>query len=257
MPRCGRETRHLAPAGRSVYEGGMITVIVPTLNAEEGLGATLSSLVPAAVVGLVREVIVADAGSSDQTIAIADAMGAQIIRSPAGRGVQLKHAAQQARFPWLLFLHADTVLDVGWEREASAFIERIDDGRREPAAAAFRFALDDIGMAPRILEGLVRARCLMLRLPYGDQGLLIPRSLYDAIGGYDAIPLMEDVALIRRLKRRQVIMMRSHAVTSAFRYRREGYLARTLRNQACLAMYFLRVPTRRIAAFYEGGTSQT
>ncbi len=230
----------------------MISVIVPTLNAEAGLGATLSSLVPAAVEGLVREVIVADAGSSDHTLEIADAMGAVIVRTPPGRGTQLKQGAERARFPWLMFLHGDTVLDVGWEREAGAFMERVDDGRREPAAAAFRFALDDIGLAPRVLETLVLARCTLLRMPYGDQGLLIPRSLYDRIGGYEPIPLMEDVGLVRRLKRHQIIMLRAHAVTSAYRYRQEGYVLRTLRNQACLTMYYLRVPAARIARFYEG-----
>src|SRR5262245_18645941 len=123
----------------------MISVIIPTLNAEAGLAPTLAALVPAALDGLVREVIVVDGGSAARTAAIADDAGATFITRSGGRGPQLSAGAAQARFPWLLFLHADTVLDPGWEREAMAFMEAIDTGRRRPTAAAFRFALDDEG----------------------------------------------------------------------------------------------------------------
>src|SRR5262245_19218454 len=119
----------------------MISVVIPTLNAEPSLAATLTSLVPGAVDGVVRQVIIVDGGSSDRTLRIAEDAGADVVRAERGRGAQLQAGAAAARFPWLLFLHADTVLDPGWEREASTFIERIDIGQRPPAAAAFRFAL--------------------------------------------------------------------------------------------------------------------
>ena len=125
-----------------------------------------------------------------------------------GRGSQLAAGAARARFPWLLFLHADTAPAPGWEREASQFMERVDTGARPAAAAAFRFALDDIGARPRVLERLVALRCAALRLPYGDQGLLIPKRLYEEIGGYRPLPLMEDVDLVRRLGRRRIVMLR-------------------------------------------------
>lgn len=230
----------------------MISVVIPTLNAEAGLAATLTSLVPAAVDGLVREVIVVDGGSTDGTLKVADGAGADIVTSEAGRGAQLRAGAQRARFPWLLFIHADTELQAGWEREALQLIERVEAGRRMPTAATFGFALDDEGMAPRLLEGLVSFRTSVLKIPYGDQGLLVPRALYDEVGGYRPLPLMEDLDIVRRLGRRRITVLRSRAVTSAIRYARDGYLKRILRNQLCLALYLLRVPVGTIAQIYSG-----
>jgi rSAM/selenodomain-associated transferase 2 len=228
----------------------MITVIIPTLNAEATLGQTLAALVPAAVDGLIREVIVVDGGSSDRTDQIVNESGANLLRGSAGRGRQLGAGAAQARFPWLLFLHADTTLEPGWEREASLFMQRIDMGERPLAAAAFRFALDDEGARPRLLERLVALRCAALRLPYGDQGLLIPAGLYHEVGGYRPLALMEDVDLAQRLGRRRTVMLRSRAVTSAARFHREGYARRSARNLLCLALYTLRVPTHVISRIY-------
>ena len=228
----------------------MISVVIPTLNAEATLGQTLAALVSAAVDGLVREVIVVDGGSSDRTAEIVDQAGANLVRGSGGRGHQLAAGAAQARFPWLLFLHADTTLAPGWEHDASAFMERVDMGGRPLAAAAFRFALDDAGARPRVLERLVALRCAVLRLPYGDQGLLIPKRLYDDVGGYRPLALMEDVDLVQRLGRRRTIMLRSHAVTSAERFRREGYARRSARNLLCLALFTLRVPAHVVSRVY-------
>lgn len=228
----------------------MISVVIPTLNAGEGLSACLSALVPAAVEGLVREVIVVDGGSSDRTLKIIEQSGAEVVHSAPGRGEQLSIGAAQARQPWLLFLHADTVLETGWERDVYALIERVDSGRREATAAAFRFTLDDQGFWPRMIEFGVAVRCALFRMPYGDQGLLIPRSLYQRVGGYSRLPLMEDVDLARRIGRRRIMVLRSRAVTSAVRYRRDGYFRRSARNLSCLTLFFLRVPPRVIARLY-------
>ncbi|MBA4174844.1 MAG: glycosyl transferase family 2, partial [Hyphomicrobium sp.] len=84
----------------------------------------------------------------------------------------------------------------------------------------------------------------------GDQGLLISSQLYSKIGGYRVMPLMEDVDIVQRLKRRQIILLRPRAVTSALRYRRDGYLRRVMKNQFCLLLYMLRVPVGRIAQVY-------
>ena len=228
----------------------MISVVIPTLDAEAGLAQALAALVPAALDGLVKEVIVADGGSRDRTALIAEEAGATFLACTRGRGGQLIAGAKAARFPWLLFLHADTVLEPGWEREAAAFMEAVDSGRRPTAAAAFRFALDDMGFRPRLLERLVALRCAVLRLPYGDQGLLMPRQLYAEIGGYPPDPLMEDVGIALRLGRRRIAMLRARAVTSAARYRRDGYALRSLRNLACLTLFFLGAPHRVIGRLY-------
>ena len=226
----------------------MISVVIPTLDAEAGLPRCFDSLIQATVRGLVREVIVSDGGSTDGTVILADGVGAHIVSSPRGRGQQLAAGAEFARSDWLLFLHADTALESGWEAEAESFIERSSVDR--PRAAAFRFALDDFGFWPRLLERLVALRCFFFGLPYGDQGLLISRRLYRKIGGYRPLALMEDVDIVRRLGRKRIVMLRTHAVTSAERFRDEGYLRRPLRNLSILFLYALRVPAQVLAKLY-------
>src|SRR5690348_10228853 len=228
----------------------MISVIIPARNAEYTLVATLSSLVPSAVDGIVRQVIVVDGGSRDRTAELADVAGADVVMSTPRRGGQLAQGAAQARFPWLLFLNADTVLEEGWERSATAFMRRVDRGEQEPSAGAFVFRLDAKGLAPRLLERFVHWRCKLLRIPHGDQGLLIPRQLFDAVGGYKDLPIMEDIDLARRLGRRRLTMLSATAVTSSERYSRDGYLLRSLRRQVCHALYGAGLPIRMIAPLY-------
>jgi glycosyltransferase involved in cell wall biosynthesis len=199
----------------------MISVIIPTLNAERTLAPTLAALVPAVVEGIVQEAIVVDGGSTDETRVIAEAAGTVLIEAPRGRGSQLEAGASQARADWLLFLHADTVLEPGWAEEAQSFMERVASGRRDQAAASFRFALDDDGLMPRFVEWLVGLRCQLLALPYGDQGLLISRNLYNRLGGFRHC-LSWRTSISRRLKRRKLVMLKSRAVTSEERYRREA-----------------------------------
>jgi len=230
----------------------MLSVVIPTLNAEKTLTRTLSPLVTAAVRGLVQEVIVADGGSADETLEIVEAAGAKLVTAARGRGTQLAAGAAAARGNWLLFLHADTVLDASWIAEVEKLFEQVEEGRfrDHEIAAAFRFALDDFSGWARFLEWMVALRCVLLKLPYGDQGLLINRRLYERIGGFRDLPLMEDVDLVRRIGRRRLVMLRSLAVTSPARYLKEGFIARSFRNLGCLALYYLRVPPRVIARIY-------
>ena len=221
-----------------------ISVVIPTLDAAAELPGTLAALVGSA---LIREIIVSDGGSRDDTLAIADAAGARLVTGPPGRGIQLIAGAAAATSEWLLFLHADCRLAPGWEKAAAEFIADPDATDR---AGYFRFALDDPDPAARRLERIVAWRCRVLGLPYGDQGLLIARGLYDAVGGFAPIPLMEDIDLVRRLGRRRLIPIGAQAVSSARRYRREGYLRRPLRNLFCLSLYFAGVPPQRIAGLY-------
>ena len=228
----------------------MISIIIPTRNAENSLGDTLTALIPAVVEGIVREVIIVDGGSTDHTVQIADAYGATVVKSEAGRGQQLIAGALIARGPWLMFLHGDTILEPSWERDVTHFMEQVDRGKIVAKAAAFRFSLDDVGAMPRAVEAGVRLRCALLKLPYGDQGLLLQQSLYRSIGGYRPMPLMEDVDIVRRLGRRQIVMLRARAITSAARYRRDGYVMRITRNLSCLALYLMHMPVRIIVRLY-------
>jgi glycosyltransferase involved in cell wall biosynthesis len=233
----------------------MITVIVAAHNSEHTLGAALTALVPAAIDGIVRQVLVVDGGSTDQTAKIADLAGADFISNAPGRGRQFAQGAARARFPWLLFLSADTVLAEGWERSATAFMRSVDLGERSPAAAAFAFRIDDNGFKPRLLERLFQMRCKLSPMPYGDQGLLISRQLFDAVGGYQDLPVLEDVDLARRLGRRRLAMLDAQAIASSELYRRDGYLLRSLRNQICHALFGLGLPINVIARLYRAGAA--
>ncbi|WP_127076794.1 TIGR04283 family arsenosugar biosynthesis glycosyltransferase [Rhodomicrobium lacus] len=222
----------------------MISVVIPTLNAGRTLPATFLSIFDAAVEGIVSEVIVSDGGSTDATRQIAEEAGARLIVAERGRGQQLRAGADAARKPWLLFLHADTALDAGWTNEALAFM------KRGKGAAAFRFRLADEGFNPRLLERLVAVRCALFRLPYGDQGLLISRDLYDEVGGFAPIPLMEDVEIVRKLGRTRLAMLKTNAVTSAERFREQGYIRRSARNLWCLSLYLRGVPPEKLVERY-------
>ena len=222
-----------------------LSVVIPTLDAADELPATLAAL---AECDLVREIIVADGGSRDATTAVARAAGARVLLAPRGRGPQLAAgAAAAAAGGWLLFLHADCRPEPGWAAAAAAFIAAPGATAR---AGYFRFALDDPSPAARRLERIVAWRCRALALPYGDQGLLIAHNLHDAVGGFAALPLMEDVDLARRLGRRRLAPLATTVQASARRYRRDGYVRRPLRNLLCLSLYFAGVPPQRIVRLY-------
>ncbi|MEM8988459.1 MAG: TIGR04283 family arsenosugar biosynthesis glycosyltransferase [Pseudomonadota bacterium] len=223
-----------------------ISIVIPTLNAAGVLPACLNALVPAALEGLVKEVVVSDGGSQDDTLAAGQAAGAVIVRGARGRGRQLAAGARAARAPWLLFLHADTLLAPDWTTVARTHMER-DDAR----AGAFRFRLDDTRWPARVLEAGVALRCALFGLPYGDQGLLVSRALYDAVGGFsEDMPLMEDVDMVRRIGRGRLEMLSADAVTSAERYGRDGYARRVMTNLRCLAMYYAGVAPDKIVGRY-------
>ena len=216
-----------------------LSVIVPTLNAADGLEATLATLSPS------DEVIVVDGGSRDASVALARGWGAQVVETAPGRGGQLAAGAGRASGDWFLFLHADTVLGPGWR----AAVDDHAAGGAEKAAC-FRFGLDDASPQARRLERWVAVRVALLALPYGDQGLLIHRDLYARLGGYRPLPLMEDVDLVRRIGRRRLTVLPVRAETSARRWRQDGWLARSARNLFCLALFFVGVPAARIARLY-------
>ena len=228
----------------TVQEQISISVIVPTLNAAGTLPDALDALCGSA---MVREVIVADGGSSDESVARAGSAGARVIVTPRGRGGQLAAGAAAASGSWLLFLHADCRLEAGWERAVDAFLTAPEAQSR---AGYFDLALDDPAPAARRLEHMVAWRCRALALPFGDQGLLIARSLYEAVGGFAPLPLMEDVDFVQRLGRRRLQRIGARCIASARRYRREGYLLRPLRNLLCLSLYFAGVPPEHIVRLY-------
>jgi rSAM/selenodomain-associated transferase 2 len=221
-----------------------VSVVIPTLNAADDLAAAIETV---AASPLVREIVVADGGSDDATLALAESAGTRIISATRGRGSQLAAGAAAATGEWLMFLHADCRLAPGWASAVALFLAAPGAAER---AGYFDFALDNPKPAARRLERLVGWRCRVLGLPYGDQGLLIGRRFYDALGGFAPIPLMEDVELVRRIGRKGLRPLGVAALSSARRYRDEGFVIRPLRNLFCLSLYFAGIAPRRIARLY-------
>lgn len=202
---------------------GPISVIIPTLNAAKRLPRALAPLADGVADGLVREVIVADGGSRDETLEIADAAGCMLISGEPNRSSLFRLAAARARGKWLLFLHQGTALADGWTDEVQRFFTMPDARRR---AAVFQLAFDDPSAKRALFWARLRTR--LMRLPRGDQGLLISRFLYDAVRGYQDLAELEDVDLIRRIGPRRLVFLTTEAVTSAANYRRSESASRSV-----------------------------
>lgn len=224
-----------------------LSIVIPTLNVAAQLGATLDALAEAEDARLVPELIVVDGGSKDDTVVLAQARGARVLTAAPSRGGQLAAGSAAATGDWLLFLHSDTRLEPGWSLAVARFIA---EPTNEERAAFFRLALDDDSGSARRVERLAAWRCRALGLPYGDQGLLIARVFYQQLGGFRPLPLMEDVDLVRRIGRGRLVFLEARALTSAARYRRDGWLLRPARNLSCLALYFLGLPPHIIQRLY-------
>lgn len=221
-----------------------ISVLIPTLNACDGLGETLASLFEGVEAGLIRELVIADGGSRDQTQAIAEEAGAVWVPSSGGRGGQLRAGAGQVAGDWLLILHADTQLSPGWTEPVAAHL-----GQGAKQAGYFRLAFRSKAIVAKIVAGWANLRARVFGLPYGDQGLLIHRDTLAAIGGIPDIPLMEDVALARALKG-QLTALDAEARTSPARYEARGWVRRGTRNLITLIRYLTGADPHALAKAY-------
>lgn len=229
------------PERSSVSPG--LSIVIPTLDEEDTLPNLLADL---RGLTIPYEVIVADGGSEDETVEVGRGGGAQVVRSPAGRGAQLRAGAMVAEAPILCFLHADVRLD----RAAVKALETLVLFPR-PGGFAFRLAIDARGFAYRLIEAGANARSRLFRLPYGDQGLVISRAEYEAVGGYPHQPLMEDVELVRRVRRdSKMTILAEHVTVSARRWRREGPLHRSTRNLGLLIRYLRGAAPEALARSY-------
>lgn len=226
-------------AARAALPESVLSLIIPVLDAGSELSKGLQRCSGA------DELIVVDGGSQDDSQEVAASLGARLIVSNRGRGKQLALGAQAARGDWFLFIHADTLLPLDWREVVERHV-RQHPGR----AACFRFELADRAWQARFIERMVSLRIRLLGLPYGDQGLLISRTLYEAVGGYKPIPLMEDVDLVRRIGKERIKVLPASATTSSIRWRRDGWFRRSTRNLFCLSLYYLGVSPRKIARLY-------
>jgi rSAM/selenodomain-associated transferase 2 len=206
-------------------EGPRVSVVIPTLDEAAHVERALASVQGA------DERIVVDGGSRDATVGLARSAGARVLVSPCGRGTQLARGAEVATGDWLVFLHADTALEVGWRDALRALPKHV-------AGGAFRLAIDSPRRAFRAVEFGVAWRCRLFALPFGDQGLFARRAAYLGIGGFRPFPLMEDIDFVRRLARAgRLSFPRPRAFTSPRRWERYGVVGATLRNAWLLAQF--------------------
>lgn len=173
------------------------------------------------------------------------------VETPPGRGTQLNAGAARARGEWLWFVHADSLLPAEWIEQ----FRNLATDSRAVVGGAFRFALDSTAWQARVLERSVALRVRWFDLPYGDQGLFVRRSVFESLGGFAPIPLMEDVEFVRRLKEAGPLRhLTLSLTTSARRWEREGWWRRSARNLLTLAMYQAGVSPERLAKRYYGQT---
>lgn len=187
----------------------MLTVIIPTYDSERALVPTLAMLVPGAMAGTVRDVIVADAGSTDATARVVDVAGCEMMVSATPLAARLRSAVTAARGNWLLFLHPGVVLDPSWVEEAARAIDHaVRRGTAGSHAAVFRRAADaDIGLARQMIALLAAA----WRGAHPEQGLMISRTAYDRLGGHRDGVADPEADLLRRIGRRRIVTLRSAA----------------------------------------------
>jgi uncharacterized protein len=220
-----------------------VGVIIPTLNEERLIAQTIASCGNG--IGA-REVIVADGGSEDDTLRIAAAAGAATVRAPRGRARQMNAGAKAATSDVLLFLHADTTLPAGF---ALAVTRSLEDPR--VVCGAFSMEIDNPDPLLRLVSGLSTFRSRLLALPYGDQAIFVRRRVFEQVGGFADLPLLEDAELCGRLKTAGRLRILSERVTtSGRRWRTEGAGKVILRNWAIGLAYAFGVSPRALARLY-------
>ena len=219
-----------------------ISVIVPTLNEQTCLAATLDALSLADS----DELIVVDAGSTDGTPDIARRYTSQFYQGPRGRAQQMNHGAKYAQGDILLFLHADTLLPPGG-------LNAVRSALRQPGAAggAFRLIITPATPALRLVAWGTNLRSRFGGLPYGDQALFVSRRVFEDLGGYDDVPFMEDIRLVQALRRRGRLVILPQAVsTSGRRWQQDGVLFTTVRNIVLMTLYFCGVRPATLQRWY-------
>ena len=219
-----------------------ISVIVPTLNEQACLAETMDALVLAPG----DELIVVDAGSTDDTPEIAQRYTPRFYDGPRGRAQQMNFGAQRAHGDILLFLHADTRLPPDG-------LEAVRNAVQQPGTVggAFRLVITPATPALRLVAWGTNLRSRLGGLPYGDQALFVPRQIFEELGGYDDVPFMEDIRLVQALRRRgRLTLLPQAAATSGRRWQRDGVLFTTVRNIVLMTLYFCGVQPATLKRWY-------
>ncbi len=201
-----------------------ITIIIPTINEANNLPLLLSDL---SVIHREGEILIVDCGSEDKTVDIANIYGAKLYKSKErNRGLQLDIGAKNSKGEWLIFLHADTRLTHDWFTKIKSVLE----GDKK-FIYYFKFKIDNKKITYRVLEIFVNFRSQFLKQPYGDQGLIIHRSIYLKNNGFRKIPLMEDLDFFMRLKNKKDLKQLNLPIfTSSRKWERTNIFLQALKN---------------------------
>ncbi|MFA9479714.1 TIGR04283 family arsenosugar biosynthesis glycosyltransferase [Phycisphaerales bacterium AB-hyl4] len=220
-------------------EPPQVSIIIPAINEAADLPASIASAQPSRRV----EVIVIDGGSTDDTPTIAATCGARVITAPPGRARQMNAGAAEARGHILLFLHADTRLPFGYERQIKQVLSSPGT-----VAGAFPLAFDHVSPSLRLIETAANYRSRWRQLPYGDQAMFLSRETFMRMQGYRNLPVMEDYELVRRLRKQGTIRLAGSAVvTSARRCLHVGIWRTTWTHQCMILGWHLGIAPTRLA----------
>ncbi|MEH1936919.1 MAG: TIGR04283 family arsenosugar biosynthesis glycosyltransferase [Nostoc sp.] len=219
-----------------------ISIIIPVLNEAGNIKEAIATTQPSKDI----EVIIVDAGSEDGTVEIAQSLDIKVISSSPGRAVQMNAGAVAASGDILLFLHADSRLPTGFD-------EMIRTALQQPGivAGAFNLRIDASLLSLRWVEWGVNMRSHFCQMPYGDQAIFLTKAVFQQIGGFPELPIMEDFELMRRLKRiGRIVIISTPVFTSARRWLQKGVFKTTLLNQIVIIAYLLGISPQRICSWY-------
>jgi rSAM/selenodomain-associated transferase 2 len=227
-----------------------ISIVIPTLNEAANLPQTLAAIGPP---NPDREIIIAEGGSTDATIEIAQTAGAIVIPCPPGRASQQNHGAAKATGDIYLFLHADTQLPPNWAELVTQTL-----ANPQTIAGAFELAIDAPQWGLRLIEWGVKIRSRYFHLPYGDQAIFLRAATFHQLGGFPDLPIMEDFQLVKQLQPLGQISLVSAAVkTSSRRWDRRGLVQTTLLNQVMILGFYLGVDPDRLRQWYRGQSQRS
>ena len=209
-----------------------VTIVIPTYNSERTINNTLNILTK-----IFKNIIVVDGQSKDLTRKICNKYNIKLFTlKNNNRGIQLNLGSEKVFTNWILFLHADSILENTAIEEIEKFISS-DENKYK--AATFKLKFDQVNIYAFLLSKVVTFRSKYFKLPYGDQGLLISKAFYNKIGGYKNLPIMEDVEIIRNVGFRNIKILNSYIITDSIRYKSAGWLIRPFINLYCLTLYLL------------------
>lgn len=220
---------------------GLISIIIPTLNEEGNIKAVINSIQSHNI-----EIILVDGGSEDQTLLIAKSLDIKVVVSSPGRANQMNTGAMVASGEILLFLHADTRLPTGFD-------EMVRRTLAKPGiiAGAFALQIDAPDWGLRLVEFGVKWRSHLWQMPYGDQAIFLTKDVFQKVGNFPQIPIMEDFELMRKLKSLgKIYLLPTPVITSPRRWLKKGILQTTILNQIIVIAYLLGVSPNCICNWY-------